>query len=37
LLPDCARVWEDFDPAQRMDAEEQITRVRSGLGLVARN
>jgi hypothetical protein len=31
LLRDYARVWEDFDPAQRMDAEEQIRRVRSRL------
>ena len=29
LLRDYARVWEDFDPADRMDAEEQIRRVRS--------
>jgi integrase len=29
LLRDYARVWEDFDPAQRVSAEEQIERVRS--------
>jgi hypothetical protein len=29
LLRDYARVWEDFDPSQRVSAEEQIERVRS--------
>jgi len=29
LLRDYARVWEDFDPAQRVSAEAQIERVRS--------
>ena len=28
LLRDYARVWEDFDPSQRVSAEEQIERVR---------
>jgi integrase len=28
LQRDYARVWEDFDPAQRIDAVEQIRRVR---------
>jgi integrase len=37
LLRDYARVWEDFDPAQRMDAEEQIRRARSRSGVVASN
>ena len=31
LLRDYARVWEDFDPSQRVSAEEQIQRVRSRL------
>ena len=31
LLRDYARVWEDFDPSQRVSAEEQIERVRSRL------
>jgi integrase len=31
LLRDYARVWEDFDPAQRQDAEEQIRRARARL------
>ena len=31
LLRDYARVWQDFDPSQRMSAEEQITRVRTQL------
>ena len=35
LLRDYARVWEDFNPAQRTDAEEQIRRVRSRFGVVA--
>ena len=30
LLRDYARVWEDFDPSQRVSAEEQIQRVRAG-------
>ena len=29
LLADYARVWEDFDPSQRIDAEEQIRRARA--------
>jgi integrase len=28
LLRDYARLWEDFDPAQRISAEEQIARAR---------
>ena len=28
LLRDYARVWEDFDPSQRIDAETHINRVR---------
>ena len=28
LLRDYARVWEDFDPSQRVSAELQITRAR---------
>ena len=31
LLRDYARVWQDFDPSQRMSAEEQITRTRARL------
>jgi hypothetical protein len=31
LLRDYARVWEDFDPSQRVSAEEHIERVRSRL------
>jgi hypothetical protein len=31
LLRDYARVWEDFDPAQRASAEAQIERVRARL------
>jgi integrase len=31
LLRDYARVWEDFDPSQRVSAEEQIERVRRRL------
>ena len=31
LLRDYARVWEDFDPVQRVSAEEQIERVRRRL------
>jgi integrase len=31
LLRDYARVWEDFDPSQRISAEEQIERVRRRL------
>ena len=31
LLRDYARVWEDFDPAQRVSAEAQIERVRARL------
>jgi len=31
LVRDYARVWEDFDPSQRVSAEEQIERVRTGL------
>jgi integrase len=31
LLRDYARVWEDFDPSQRVSAEEQIERVRGRL------
>jgi integrase len=31
LLRDYARIWEDFDPSQRVSAEEQIGRVRSRL------
>jgi len=30
LLRDYARVWQDFDPSQRVSAEEQIERVRRG-------
>jgi integrase len=29
LLRDYARVWQDFDPSQRMSAEDQITRART--------
>jgi hypothetical protein len=29
LLRDYARVWQEFDPAKRVSAEEQIERVRS--------
>jgi integrase len=28
ILRDYARVWGDFDPSQRINAEEQIARVR---------
>jgi hypothetical protein len=31
LLRDYARVWEDFDPSQRVSAEEQIEVVRRRL------
>jgi hypothetical protein len=31
LLRDYARVWEDFDPSQRVGVEEQIERARSRL------
>src|SRR5512132_786469 len=31
LLRDYARVWEDFDPSQRISAEDQIERVRSAV------
>jgi integrase len=31
LLRDCARIWEDFDPSQRVSAEAQIERVRARL------
>jgi Phage integrase family len=31
LLRDYARVWQEFDPAKRVSAEEQIERVRSRL------
>lgn len=31
LLRDYARVWQDFDPAQRVSAEAQIERVRARL------
>ena len=31
LLRDYARVWEDFDPAQRVPAEDQIERARARL------
>ena len=31
LLRDYARVWQEFDPAQRVSAEQQIERVRSRL------
>jgi integrase len=31
LLRDYARVWEDFDPSQRVSAEEQIEHVRRRL------
>ena len=31
LLRDYARVWEDFDPGQRVPAEEQIERARARL------
>jgi hypothetical protein len=31
LLRDYARVWEDFDPSQRVSAETQIERVRARL------
>jgi hypothetical protein len=31
LLRDYARVWEDFDPSQRVSAEIQITRARARL------
>jgi hypothetical protein len=29
LLRDYARIWEDFDPSQRVDAEIQIMRARA--------
>jgi hypothetical protein len=32
LLRDYARIWEDFDPSQRVSAETQIKRVRVRLG-----
>lgn len=28
LLRDYARLWEDFDPSQRISAEEHVTRAR---------
>ncbi len=28
LLHDYARVWEDFDPAERLSAEDHIARAR---------
>ena len=28
LLRDYARLWEDFDPSQRISAEEHIARAR---------
>lgn len=31
LMRDYARVWEDFDPSQRVDAETHIERGRRGL------
>jgi integrase len=31
LLRDYARVWQEFDPAKRVSAEQQIERVRSRL------
>lgn len=37
LLRDYARVWQDFDPSQRMSAEEQITRVRTRLQRASRD
>jgi integrase len=37
LLRDYARVWQDFDPSQRMSAEEQITRVRTRLQRTSRD
>jgi integrase len=37
LLRDYARVWQDFDPSQRMSAEEQITRVRTRVQRASRD
>ena len=37
LLRDYARVWQDFDPSQRMSAEEQITRMRTRLQRASRD
>lgn len=36
LLRDYARVWQDFDPSQRVSAETQIKRVRARLGRVTK-
>lgn len=35
LLRDYARVWEDFDPSQRVSAETHIERVRARLDRAA--
>jgi integrase len=35
LLRDYARVWEDFDPSQRVSAETQIDRARARSGRAA--
>ena len=37
LLRDYARVWQDFDPSQRVSAEDQITGVRTRLIAVPRD